>query len=113
MSHFYGVISDSARKTQPTARAHHGLTVEAQSFQGKIVTTLSREKDGDGNWVDSYEVWRRPHQGSGGERVLLAKGRIDQPLVDVSAEHLKGREALQVKLSDLKEPNDISGDLWK
>jgi len=59
---------------------------------------LSREKDGDGNWVDSYEVWRRPHQGSGGERVLLAKGRIDQPIVGSS---------------DLKEPNDISGDLWK
>jgi hypothetical protein len=103
MSHFYGVISDSARKTQPTARGHHGLTVEAQSFQGKIVTTLSREKDGDGHWVDGYEVWRAPHQGSGGERVLLAKGRIDQPLVDVSRE----------SLSDLREPNDISGDLWK
>jgi len=110
MSHFYGVISDSARKTQPTARAHHGLTVEAQSFQGKIVTTLSREKDGDGHWVDSYEIWRRPHQGSGGERVLLAKGRIDQPLVDVSAD---GREFVRESLSDLREPNDISGDLWK
>ena len=79
MSHFYGIISDSARKTQPTARAHHGLTVEAQSFQGKIVTTLDREKDGDGHWVDLYEVWRKPHQGSGGESVLLAKGRIDKP----------------------------------
>ena len=79
MSHFYGVISDSARKTQPTARGHHGLTVEAQSFQGKIVTTLSREKDGDGHWVDGYEVWREPHQGSGGERMLLAKGKIKEP----------------------------------
>ena len=37
-----------------------------------------------------------------GQRVLLAKGRIDQPLVDASAEHLKGREALQVALSNLK-----------
>ena len=98
MSHFYGVISDSARKNAPTARGHHGLTVEAQSWEGKIVTTLTREKDGD-----LYEVWREPHQGSGGERVLLAKGRIDQPLVDVSRE----------SLSDLREPNDISGDLWK
>ena len=85
MSHFYGVISDSARKNAPTARGHHGITVEAQSFQGKIVTTLSREKDGDGNWVDGYEVWREPHQGSGGERVLLAKGRIDQPLIAMGA----------------------------
>jgi hypothetical protein len=79
MSHFYGIISDSARKTKPTARAHHGLTVEAQSFQGKIVTTLTREEDSDGHWVDYYEVWRKPHQGSGGESMLLAKGRIDQP----------------------------------
>ena len=79
MSHFYGIISDSARKNAPTARAHNGLTVEAQSFQGKIVTTLTREEDSDGHWVDYYEVWRKPHQGSGGENMLLAKGRIDQP----------------------------------
>ena len=79
MSHFYGIISDSARKNAPTARAHNGLTVEAQSFQGKIVTTLTREEDSDGHWVDYYEVWRKPHQGSGGESMLLAKGRIDQP----------------------------------
>ena len=71
MSHFYGVISDSARKTQPTARAHHGLTVEAQSWEGKIVTTLSREDDGD-----YYEVWRHPHMNSGGESKLIAKGKI-------------------------------------
>jgi hypothetical protein len=88
MSHFYGVISDSARKNAPTARGHHGLTVEAQSFQGKIVTTLSREKDatGDLDWVDTYEVWREPHQGSGGERLLLSKGRISYP---------KGRQCLE------------------
>jgi len=98
MSHFYGIISDSARKTQPTARAHHGLTVEAQSFQGKIVTTLTREEDSDGHWVDYYEVWRKPHQGSGGEAVILSKGRIDQPLKESS---------------DLKEPTDISGDFWE
>jgi hypothetical protein len=38
------------------------LTVEAQSWEGKIVTTLTREKDGD-----YFEVWRKPHHGSGGE----------------------------------------------
>jgi len=81
MSHFYGVISDSARKTQPTARGHHSLTVEAQSFQGKIVTTLSREKDNFGDWVDYYEVWRYPHQGSGGESMLLHKGLVSEPPV--------------------------------
>jgi len=81
MSHFYGVISDSARKNAPTARAHHNITVEAQSFQGKIVTTLSREKDSFGDWVDYYEVWRYPHQSSGGESMLLHKGLVSEPPV--------------------------------
>ena len=72
MSHFYGMISESARKTQPTARAHHSLRVEAQSWQGKIVTRLRREKDGD-----YFDVWREPHQGSGGDSLLLTSGRID------------------------------------
>ena len=74
MSHFYGRISESARKTQPTARAHHSLTVEAQSWEGKIVTKLIREKDGD-----YFQVWRMPHQGSGGDSILLSEGRIKQP----------------------------------
>ena len=72
MSHFYGMISESARKTKPTARAHHSLRVEAQSWQGKIVTRLIRGKDGD-----HFEVWREPHGGSGGEYLLLVQGRID------------------------------------
>ena len=80
MSHFYGIISESARKTKPTARAHDGLTVEAQSFQGKIVTILTRGRDeSDKHWHDYYEVWRKPHMASGGESMLLAKGRIDRP----------------------------------
>jgi hypothetical protein len=76
MSHFYGIISESARKNAPTARAHHSLKVEAQSWKGKIVTILTREKDGD-----YYEVWREPHHSSGGETMLLAKARlINQPM---------------------------------
>ena len=71
MSHFYGIISESARKNAPTARAHNGLTVEAQSWEGKIVTTLTREKDGD-----YFEVWRKPHHCSGGANVLISKGRL-------------------------------------
>jgi hypothetical protein len=46
--------------------------VEAQSWQGKIVTRLRREKDGD-----YFDVWREPHQGSGGESILLTSGRVD------------------------------------
>ena len=85
MSHFYGIISESARKHAPTARAHHSLKVEAQSWKGKIVTILTREKDGD-----YYEVWRKPHQGSGGETMLLAKGKIDQP-TDAIIDRFAGR----------------------
>jgi hypothetical protein len=33
MSHFYGIISESARKNAPTARGHHSLKVEAQSWK--------------------------------------------------------------------------------
>jgi len=72
MSHFYGTISESARKQAPTARAHHSLRVEAQSWQGKIVTRLRREKDGN-----YFDVWREPHGGSGGESLLLTSGRVD------------------------------------
>ena len=72
MSHFYGTISESARKHAPTARAHHSLKVEAQSWQGKIVTRLSRDESGD-----YFQIWREPHGGSGGETIILAQGRID------------------------------------
>jgi hypothetical protein len=55
-----------------TARAHHSLRVEAQSWQGKIVTRLRREKDGD-----YFDVWREPHGSSGGDSLLLTSGRLD------------------------------------
>ena len=72
MSHFYGIISVSARKHAPTARAHHALIVEAQSWQGKIVTKLIRADDGD-----HFQIWREPHGSSGGEYLLIASGRVD------------------------------------
>jgi hypothetical protein len=75
MSHFYGIISESARKNAPTARAHHSLKVEAQSWKGKIVTILTREKDGD-----YYDVWREPHHSSGGETTDHEPGM--QPWLD-------------------------------
>jgi hypothetical protein len=64
-------VSIFRKNAPPTARGHHGLTVEAQSWEGKIVTTLTREKDGD-----YFEVWRKPHHGSGGANVLISKGRL-------------------------------------
>jgi thioesterase domain-containing protein len=71
MSHFYGIISESARKNAPTARGHHSLRVEAQSWQGKIVTRLNSEKDGD-----YFDVWREPHHSSGGDSLLLKVRQI-------------------------------------
>ena len=72
MSHFYGMISNSARKTVPTARGHKstGLDVDACSWEGKI-TTITRHVDG----VDKFEVWMMPHQGSG-DTFMIACGNI-------------------------------------
>ena len=72
MSHFYGKISNSARKTIPTARGHKntGLDVEACSWEGKI-TTITRHVDG----VDKFEVWMMPHEGAG-DCFMLVSGDI-------------------------------------
>ena len=63
MSHFYGSIPTSARKTIPTARGHAatGLTVKAASYQGAIQVRLCVNKDG----VDRYCVEQVPHLGKG------------------------------------------------
>jgi hypothetical protein len=75
MSHFYGVISESARKHAPTARAHHSLTVNAQSWQGQIEVRLTRHQDG----IDRFEVWRKPHRNSDNKPwELLSEGRVDR-----------------------------------
>jgi hypothetical protein len=47
------------------------LKWKLKAGKGKIVTILTREKDGD-----YYEVWREPHHSSGGETMLLAKGSL-------------------------------------
>ena len=76
MSHFYGVISNSARKTIPTARAHKttGLEVNAQSWSGQISTTLYYDEEAK---KDAFKVVREPHGSSGGESVILAQGFLD------------------------------------
>ena len=72
MSHFYAKISNSARKTVPTARGHKstGVDVEACSWDGKI-STIVRHVDG----VDKFEVWMMPHQGAG-DTFMIACGNI-------------------------------------
>lgn len=73
MSHFYGSIPVSARKTVPTACAHKrtGLTVRAAARGGAIEVTLYVNKLGQ----DCYRVYERPvgdppHNVKGYHRVL-------------------------------------------
>ena len=72
MSHFYGCISESARKTQPTARGHKstGLKTWAAGWGGKI--EVSVWEDGG---IDHFVVWMQPHHGNGDKR-LLASGIV-------------------------------------
>jgi len=75
MSHFYGSITESARKTVPTARGHKttGLTVEAASWAGKVVTRVWYDSEAD---CDRYEVTQDLHHGAGLDRKVLAHGII-------------------------------------
>jgi len=68
MSHFYGMISESARKTMPTARGHKttGITTEACSWEGKIVTKFYHSEG-----ADRFQVWMMPHHGSGDGKLLV------------------------------------------
>jgi len=72
MSHFYAMISNSARKTTPTARGHKttGVDVDACAWGGKV-STIVRHVDGQ----DQFEVWMMPHQGSG-DTFMIASGII-------------------------------------
>ena len=83
MSHFYGTISRSARKTQPTARGHKttGLVVNAQSWEGQIETRLFYDPV---TKTDRFEVWRKPHTGNdlNQETVLLLAGAVNLEIVD-------------------------------
>jgi len=81
MSHFYGSIPTSARKTVATARGHKttGLVTETASWEGKIVTELHFDTVVK---KDMYSIYRKPHGSSGGETILLAQGYLndDKPI---------------------------------
>ena len=86
MSHFYGTITESARKTQPTARGHKttGLVVNAQSWEGQIETRLFYDP---ATQTDRFEVWRKPHNGSANqETVLLLEGAVNLEIPVTKAE---------------------------
>jgi hypothetical protein len=72
MSHYYGTIPQSGRKTTPTARGHKttGLATIAASYKGAIKVELEHI---DG--VDTFTVTRIPWKGVG-EREVLAEGQL-------------------------------------
>jgi len=72
MSHFYGKIPISARKTEPTARGHKktGLSTIAASWAGAIRVNVWHNPNED---VDCYEVEMIPWE-SKGDRHVIARG---------------------------------------
>ena len=76
MSHFYGSIPCSARKTVPTARAHKstGLTTVAASWAGAVRVYLWHD---DKTGEDKFEVFQSKHHGAGIEK-LLSTGVIGE-----------------------------------
>ena len=75
MSHFYGMISRSARKTTPTARAHasSGLETVAASWQGAVQVTLNHNAETGKDW---YRVELIPWHGAGVNKTI-ATGTVN------------------------------------
>ena len=71
MSHFYGSIPTSARKTVPTARAHKstGLATLAASWKGAVRVYLWYD---DETGKDMFEVNQTTHHGAGIEKTVAS-----------------------------------------
>ena len=74
MSHFYGTIPESARKTVPSARGHKttALATIAASWHGAIRVNLSHDPNHD---QDCFEVEMIPWF-SQGDRHVIARGTL-------------------------------------
>ncbi len=72
MSHFYGMIPESARKTVPTARGHKktGLATIAASWAGAIRVNVWYNPNED---VDCFEVEMIPWENHG-DSTVIARG---------------------------------------
>jgi hypothetical protein len=70
MSHFYGSIPYSARKTIPTARGHKstGLKTKAASWAGAIQTDVFHD---DETGKDMFIVRQVLHHGAGIEKIIF------------------------------------------
>jgi len=80
MSHFYGMISNSARKTVPTARGHasSGLETIAASWQGAVEVSLRYDEDVK---KDFFVVRLIPWHGKGVSHTL-ASGPVDGSVIN-------------------------------
>ena len=76
MSHFYGSIPTSARRTVPTARGHKstGITTRAASYAGAVVVSLYHDEN---TGTDRFEISQQTHLGAGVNR-LIAEGIIGE-----------------------------------
>ena len=70
MSHFYGQITRSARKTMPTARGHKttGLETRARSWQGDIRDVLNHD---DKTGKDTFSVCLCGHHEEWGQEIVF------------------------------------------
>lgn len=67
MAHFRGTISGQRGDASRLGSKHSGMTVEAQSWQGKVVTRLYHDEV---TGLDMAEVKLEPHFGNGTSRTL-------------------------------------------
>ena len=75
MSHFYAKITESARKTIPTARGHASIETVTQSWNGQIRVRLwvcPRTKE------DRYSVVLQPHGRTDGSGELIIEGTLSR-----------------------------------
>jgi hypothetical protein len=69
MSHFYGSIPYSARKTTPTARGHKntGIITKAASWKGAVQVDVFYDDETN---TDKFIVRQVKHHGAGVEKIL-------------------------------------------
>jgi len=74
MSHFYGTI-DNFKNNQRTMRGFKtcGLSIQAQSWEGKIRVELNTDENGN----NTYRVYRENHGSSNIKTDLIAKGTFN------------------------------------
>ena len=104
MSKYYSEISNSARKTNPTARGHKdtGVSAYCASWAGRIVVDVWTDEDGE---TERFTVYMDRHQGEG-DRMRLAEGIMgNSDSVTVSGWNFKALVA-HAAADNLGEAND-------